>query len=115
MDMHQLSRLINSLDRLTSGYYTSQERISQLERELLRTQNELVNRTSTGKIRINPPEIFKGKFWDDIHITTTLYVQSGDILLIRAAGVISCPGLEEQIASLYPTRANGVSNSSGVG
>jgi hypothetical protein len=60
-------------------------------------------------------EIFKGKYWDDIHITTTLSVRSGDILLIRAAGVVSCPGLEEQIASLYPTRANGASNSLGVG
>jgi hypothetical protein len=59
-------------------------------------------------------EIFKGKYWDNIHITTTLYVRSGDILLIRVAGVVSCPGLEEQIASLYPTRANGTSNSSGV-
>jgi hypothetical protein len=62
-----------------------------------------------------PLEIFKGKYWDDIHITTTLSVRSGDILLIRVAGVVSCPGLEEQIASLYPTRANGVSNGSGVG
>jgi hypothetical protein len=60
-------------------------------------------------------QIFKGKYWDDIHLTTTLCVRSGDILLIRAAGVVSCPGLEEQIASLYPTRANGTSNSSGIG
>jgi hypothetical protein len=60
-------------------------------------------------------EIFKGKYWDDMHMTTTLCVRSGDILLIRAAGVVSCPGLEEQMASLYPTRAKAASISSGVG
>jgi len=59
-------------------------------------------------------EIFKGEYWEDIHLTTTFHVRSGDILLIRAAGVLSCPGLEEQMASLCPTRAKGASNSSGV-
>jgi hypothetical protein len=50
-------------------------------------------------------ERFNGKYWDKIHITTTLSVRTGDILLIRTVGVVSCPGLEEQIALFSPTRS----------
>jgi hypothetical protein len=60
-------------------------------------------------------EIFNGKYWDNLHITTTHSVRSGDILLIRAAGLVSCPGLREQIASMTPTQsANDASTSLGV-
>jgi hypothetical protein len=58
-------------------------------------------------------ESFNGTYWDKIHITTTFSVQSGDIVLIRAAGIGLCPGLEEQVASLLPAQsANGASSGS---
>jgi hypothetical protein len=58
-------------------------------------------------------ERFNGTYWDKIHITTTLSVRSGDIILIRAVGIGLCPGLEEQVASLsLPQSANDASSSS---
>ena len=60
-------------------------------------------------------EIFNGKYWDDLHITTTLSVRSGDILLIRVTGLVSCPGLWEQIALMSPTRSANKASSSGAG
>ena len=60
-------------------------------------------------------EIFNGKYWDDMHITTTLSVRSGDILLIRAAGLVSCPGLREQIALMSPARSANEASSSVTG
>ena len=60
-------------------------------------------------------ERFNGTYWDKIHITTTLSVRSGDIILIRAVGIGLCPGLEEQVASLsLPQSANDASSSSTV-
>jgi hypothetical protein len=58
-------------------------------------------------------ERFNGTYWDKIHITTTLSVRSGDIILIRAVGIGLCLGLEEQVASLsLPQSANNTSSSS---
>jgi hypothetical protein len=54
-----------------------------------------------------------GTYWDKIHIMTTLSVQSGDIILIRAVRIGLWPGLEEQVASLsLPQSANDASSSS---
>jgi hypothetical protein len=51
-------------------------------------------------IRSQLVERFNGTYWVQIHITNTFIVGSGDIILIRAAGIGICPGLEEQVASL---------------
>ena len=58
-------------------------------------------------------ERFNGTYWVQIHITNTFIVGSGDIVLIRVAGIGLCPGLEEQVASLSLAQpANDASSSS---
>ena len=47
-------------------------------------------------------EIFNGIYWNDLHTTTTVSVRSGDIWLLKVAGMESCPGLNEQLTFLYP-------------
>lgn len=59
-------------------------------------------------------EIFNGRYWNDLHSTTTVSIRSGDIVLLKVAGVVSCPGLNEQMALLYRTRANDASGSAEV-
>jgi hypothetical protein len=57
-------------------------------------------------IRNSPMEIFNGVYWNDLHTATTISVAPGDVVLLKVARVASCPGLDEQIAYSYPTRAN---------
>jgi hypothetical protein len=52
----------------------------------LNTNPDFKNATGNKSLRV-----FKGVDWEDLHITTTLSVRSGDIVLIRAAGVFDCP------------------------
>jgi hypothetical protein len=52
----------------------------------------------------NSIEKFNGAgSWDKHHVATSFVVASGDIVLIRRAGIQPCPGLSEQIQLLAST------------
>jgi hypothetical protein len=59
-------------------------------------------------------QIFNGRYWNNLHPTTTVSVRSGEIILLKVAGVVSCPGLDEQIGLLFPSRVNEASDGAEV-
>ena len=51
-------------------------------------------------LRNIPIERFDGDGWVEHHVSTTLKVDQGDIVLIRRVGIGFCPGLKSQMSTM---------------
>jgi len=52
-----------------------------------------------------PIERFNGNGWNEYHVSATLKVDEGEIMLIRQVGIGYCPRLNEQVSLLSPTKS----------